>query len=302
MPGSDLQCFRFSFHAMGSPCSLQFYCRDAQKANGHAGTVIDRIAMLEKKYSRYDPESLLSRVNRVAEQGGTTEVDAEMLALLNYADACYRQSDGLFDITSGVLREAWDFTRSQTPSLPDQKLLDKLLESVGWQHIAIEDNKLKFLRQGMALDLGGIVKEYAADLAAGMLREAGITSGIVELGGDIRAVGPHPDGSPWIVKIRNPLSSSGSRRHVSEMHLYAEGLATSGDYERFLLIDGRRYSHLLSPETGWPVCGLASVTVKAPQCVVAGSSATIAMLKGVDGKAWLASLGVEYHAVESSPA
>ena len=294
MPASDLQPFRFTFRAMGSPCSLHFYHQDIDQANRLARSAIATINGLEQKYSRYRPDSLLSQINIAAANGESIQVDDEVLALLNYADTCYQQSEGLFDITSGVLRKAWDFSRPEQITPPDQELLDSLLAAVGWQYVAVKGHALSFLRQGMALDFGGIVKEYGADLVAGQMMQAGITSGFIELGGDIRAMGPRPDGSPWRVRIKDPRHSG---RHVAEMLLYSEGLATSGDYERCVIINGTRYSHLLSPFSGWPVQGLASVTVKAPHCVVAGSSATIAMLLGDRGESWLRSLGLEFHAV-----
>ena len=110
------------------------------------------------------------------------------------------------------------------------------------------------------------------------------------MGGDIKAIGPHPGGAPWKINIRDAHNPG---QHQGAIDLYTEGLATSGDYERFIEVNGQRYSHILSPKTGWPVNALSSVTVKAPQCVIAGSACTIAMLMEDDGVDWLNALEVE---------
>ena len=146
--------------------------------------------------------------------------------------------------------------------------------------------------KGMELDFGGYVKEYAADVAANFCRHAGITGGLVNLGGDICIVGPHPDGSPWKVGVRHPRNPN---IPMSFVLLSKGGLASSGDYERFMVVDGVRYAHIINPQSGWPVNSLASASVYAEQCVVAGASSTIAMLKGEQlGSAWLEELGLPY--------
>jgi thiamine biosynthesis lipoprotein len=147
----------------------------------------------------------------------------------------------------------------------------------------------------MELDLGGIVKEYAADRVATLCRRAGAGSGLVNLGGDIRIIGPRPDAQPWRIGIRDPRRPDGLARTLG---LEAGALATSGDYERCMLIGGVRFGHLLDPRTGWPVRHLASVSVVAPHCVVAGSAATIAVLKQESGPAWLEQLGLPCHWVD----
>ena len=286
----QLRLCRYSFTAMGSPCEIRIYAEGADKGASAIQFAVREICSLENKYSRYKPDSLLSKVNTAAEAGSGIQVDDEFIALLNYADACFKQSDGLFDITSGALGKVWDFSKLDRVTVPSQASIDAALASIGWDAVRLEGKTLSFLKPNMSLDFGGIVKEYAADCAAKLLRNQSVEFGLVNLGGDIKAIGPHPNGDPWEIKIKCPENTS---EHVASMHLYNEGLATSGDYERCIEIDGIRYSHLLSPSTGWPVAGLTSVTVKAPQCVVAGSAATIAMLKGQEGKAWLDSLGVE---------
>ena len=271
---------------MGSPCEIQVISADdaaAQSALAAATADIDR---LERKYSRYRDDSLLSRINAVAAKGGEMEVDAETAALLDYAAACHAQSDGLFDITSGVLRKAWRF--DGTTSLPDQGAIESLLDRVGWEKLRWSRPWLAFPNPGLELDFGGIVKEYAADRAAALCRSQGLTSGAVNLGGDISIIGPRPDG-PWRIGIRAPRDKDGVARALG---LREGALASSGDYERCMIVDGTRYGHILNPRTGWPTRHLASVSVAADLCILAGSTSTIAMLKEGDGPAWLESTGL----------
>ena len=138
------------------------------------------------------------------------------------------------------------------------------------------------------IDFGGVVKEYAVDRVAALCRDAGIRHGFINLGGDIKIIGPHPDGTPWRVGIRHPRNPNGV---VQRLNLSGGGLASSGDYERCIVVDGVRYSHVLNPKTGWPVRHLAAVSVWADFCLVAGSASTIAMLKEDQGPAWLEELG-----------
>ena len=168
---------------------------------------------------------------------------------------------------------------------------------MGWGKLRWQRPQLVLPLAGMQLDFGGYVKEYAADRVAGLCRELGLRHGLVDLGGDLAVVGPHPDGSPWRVGIRHPRAPEGA---IASLALTAGGIATSGDYERCLVVDGRRYAHLLNPKTGWPVDGLASVTVAASHCLIAGTASTIAMLKGARaGPAWLDRLGLPSLRVDS---
>jgi thiamine biosynthesis lipoprotein len=139
----------------------------------------------------------------------------------------------------------------------------------------------------MELDLGGLVKEYAADRVAARCQALGVRSGMVNLGGDVRVLGPKPDGSPWRIGIRHPRRRGALLRTVE---LLRGGLATSGDYERCIVLEGVRYGHVLNPCTGWPVRHLASVSVVADRCIVAGSASTIALLRERKGPAWLSAL------------
>ncbi len=277
----------FTFSAMGSPCELQIYAENEFIAEKIAQQIIADVHRLERKYSRYRADSFLSEINEVAALGGSITVDAETAGLLNYAQTCYELSDGLFDITSGILRKAWHF---DSPALPDEKIIQSLLAKIGWGKLRWENSILTFSQAEMEIDFGGIVKEYAADRAATLCLNAGISNGIVNLGGDIKIIGAHPDGKPWRVGIQHPRDKTKVWKTVK---LKTGALASSGDYERCIVIDGVRYGHILNPKTGYPVRHLAAVSVVADLCVVAGSAATIAMLKEKDGEKWLQSLGLK---------
>ena len=276
----------FEFYALGSDCSLQLFAPDQSLAHDAAVASEREIGRIEARYSRYRPESELSRINETARSGGGIDVDAETAGLIDYAYACYRKSDGLFDITSGLLRRAWDFSSG---NLPRGDAIAALLPRIGLDKIGWNKPRLTFATPGMELDFGGIGKEYAADRAAGLCAAMGLRHGLVDLGGDIRLIGPRPGGGSWRIGIRHPGIPD---RPMAAVDLAAGALATSGDYERFIEVEGRRYCHILNPHTGWPARGLRSVSVIGPSCLVAGSLATIAMLKGRDGVAWLRSLGV----------
>lgn len=278
---------QFSFSAMGSPCELQLYAENDFLAQKIAQQIIADVYRLEHKYSRYRADSFLSKMNEVAASGGSISVDEETAGLLNYAQTCYELSGGLFDITSGILRQAWQF---DSPTLPDDKLIQSLLKKIGWQKLSWENSTLTFSQAEMEIDFGGIVKEYAADRAATLCLNAGISHGIVNLGGDIKIIGAHPDGKPWRVGIQHPRDKTKIWKTVK---LKTGALASSGDYERCIMIGGVRYGHILNPQTGYPVQHFAAVSVVADLCVVAGSTATIAMLKEKDGEKWLQSLGLK---------
>ena len=277
---------------MGSPCEVKLYADSRGRARYLAGRVIEEVERLESKYSRYREDSLLSEINRVAQSGGSILMDPETSGLLDYVATCWQQSHGLFDITSGVLRKAWQF---KDQILPEPEAIKSVLEHVGWDRLSWQNPTISFPEPGFELDLGGAVKEYAVDRVAALCWDAGIRHGLVNLGGDIKVIGPHPDGQPWAIGIRHPRDPARIARTV---HIKRGAMASSGDYERCIVVDQKRYGHVLNPKTGWPVSRLASVSVVAEFCVVAGSASTIAMLLEEEGPKWLNSLGVTHYWVD----
>ena len=285
---------RFSFKAMGSPCELQFYDDSRVQARKRARELIQESQRLERKYSRYLEDSFLSQINRSAGASAGITLDEETRKLFDHAATCYHLSDGLFDVTAGILRNVWNF---RLPQLPDPARLSALLAVIGFDKLRWQHQTL-FLAAGMEVDFGGIVKEYAADAVSRLARELGIAHGLVNLGGDFSVIGSKPDGSPWPVGIANPRQP---KAMMARIDLLDGGLASSGDYARGFVLDGKRYSHILNPKTGWPCSGLRAVSVAANLCTVAGSFATIAMLKEEqDALNWLEESGLPYVYMDSS--
>ncbi|WP_420591181.1 FAD:protein FMN transferase [Bacterioplanoides sp.] len=278
---------RFSFTAMTSPCELHLL-GEPERCQAAAQAVEREVKRIEQKYSRYRDDSVLSDINRNA--GTTTDIDAESHYLLNYAVICWQQSEGLFDISSGILRQAWNFREA---ALPAKESLQPLLQRIGFDQAKLTANQLT-MPATMEIDLGGIGKEYAADRAANICREHGIHSGIVDLGGDLLVLGPKPDNSPWLLGVRHPRDPENA---FAQLPVYEGGMATSGDYERFFELDGQRYCHLLNPKNGFPVNYWASITVLAPNCLLAGTFSSIAMLKQQDALPWLDEQGLHYLAI-----
>ena len=195
-------------------------------------TLSDRLNDLEQRYSRYLDNSLVSTINRRAGTQTVTEVDTETAALLNLAGQLWQESGGLFDITSGPLRRAFNFQNGGGAS-PEQ--LDAAKALIGWERIEWQDNGLRLPVTGMEIDLGGLVKEYAADCAAQLMREAGVKHGLIELAGDVVAIGVQANGAPWSVGIRDPQQDSS----ILTVHLTDSAMATSGNYARVIKHEGQ---------------------------------------------------------------
>jgi thiamine biosynthesis lipoprotein len=284
--------FGVEFGAMASRCEIRVCAPDEAQARAWTEAAIAEVRRIEAKYSRYRADSVTARINGAA-GGAALEVDDETAALLDFAARLYEQSGGLFDLTSGVLRRAWDFTARR---VPQQEELDALRPLIGWSQVEWRRPRLRLPRAGMEIDFGGIGKEYAADRAAAAMQAHGARRGFVNLGGDVRAFGPQPDGRPWSIGIQHPRAAAGTT--IGAIEVARGAVATSGDYERFFERAGRRYCHLLDPRSGWPAAHWQSVSVAAPLCVAAGACATIAMLMPVsEALAFLRGQGVQFLAV-----
>jgi thiamine biosynthesis lipoprotein len=285
--------FNVPFKAMGTQCQIRLLADSQAQAQHLAEPAIAVVSLLEQRYSRYLPSSILSRIN--ANAGKTsTDLDSETHGLLSYAARAFEQSDGLFDVTSGVLRRAWNFRKqgvskdaSPIKEIPSRAKVAALLKKSGWQNVDWSGGSSVKLPAGFELDFGGFVKEYAADAAKTDLLTRGVNIALVDLGGDIAVVG-----GDWPIAIKNPQSPS---KKLLQINLQAGGLATSGNYERYFMHRGKRYSHILNPLTGWPVVTPASVSVVADTCLVAGTVSTVAMLAGEVGCLdYLESFGLPY--------
>ena len=284
----SMRVYCVPFKAMGGPCEVQLAARDEKEAIAFAQLAIDEVRRIEHKYSRYEEHSVVSEINRSAGQAVT--LDKETESLLAYAMQLFKDSDGLFDITSGVFRKAWNF---KSGALPSQQSLDALLPQVGMHHLSLTGNQLR-LSCG-EIDFGGFGKEYAADRAALQLKQQGVAHALINLSGDLHALGSKPDGQPWQVGIQHPRDA---RRMIADVPLTLGGLATSGDYERYMEVGKQRYCHVLNPKTGWPVNYWQSVTVIAPTTLHAGSLTSLVMLNEAAGLQILQNSRLSYLAID----
>lgn len=297
---SGWQTLQIDFQAMASPCRLVLDGQDLQAMEHMARQCVREVHRIEYKYSRYRPDSVVSLINTAAGRD-PVPIDAETSGLLEFANGLWSISDGLFDITSGVLRRAWDFKKGTPPEVSN---VQRLLPLVGWDKVTRTHDQVSLPIAGMELDFGGFGKEYAADRAAVMLIEAGFTNALVNLGGDLHATGPRmaqgQEGRAWAIDIQHPRPSpASSSEKLISMELSRGGLATSGDYERFFIHDGQRYCHVLHPQTGWPVHAVQSVSVIAPSTTLAGAMTTIAMLQETQAKNWLLEQRVDFCLVDA---
>jgi thiamine biosynthesis lipoprotein len=282
--GENLLAVRFT--AMASPCEVLL-----PSMSHHAALAIGTVAAqeawrVEKKYSRYRDDSVTAWIHE--NRGTPIEVDEETASLIDFANQCFDLSEGLFDITSGVLRRAWTFDGSDR--IPEAAAIERLLPLVGFDKLQWTSPYL-LLPAGLELDFGGIGKEYAVDRAYELLAARDWTPFLINFGGDLRANRSPPHG-PWQVGIERPDTD---REPTMLLDLESGALATSGDSRRYVLKDGIRYGHILHPSTGWPVLGAPrSVTVAASSCTEAGLLATMALLHGDRAQAFLDEQGVRY--------
>lgn len=289
-----MNVFEYQFKTMGGPARFKFYAETENRAQEIYTLVLQELERLDKTYSNYSATSYVADINRSAGHKDGITVDDETAGLLDYADRCYHMSDGLFDITSGILHKIWDF-HAKHPRIPSQKEIDQILTCVGWDKVEWKRPHLKLPIEGMVLDFGGIVKEYAVDSIVKLCHQHQIFHGLIELGGDIGVLGPHMDGRSWNIGITHPSDSSNCFALVP---LAQGAIATSGDYERNIKINDTVYPHILNPITGYPVQGVHSVTVISEHCLIAGSLTTIGFLKGDQGKDWLLDLHVPFMVID----
>lgn len=282
----DHYCGRF--FAMASPCELLIDTQDAMLANQLTSIAQAEVARIEHKFSRYRTDNLMYQVNH--SDGKAVAIDDETYRLLQFANTCFELSDGMFDLTSGVLRRAWNFNGSD--QLPDQQLVCELLPLIGWQKVRFNAKELTMPGE-MELDFGGIGKEYAVDCVAKLCTQhTPAVSVVVNFGGDIQVTRPRNKNQFWHIGIE---SLEGEKLTAQILRIKAGGLATSGDARRYLLKGGVRYGHILNPKTGYPVVGAPrSITVAASHCIEAGLLATLALLQGPDAEAFLKSQQVKH--------
>ncbi len=290
-----MELVRTVFRAMGSDCEIVASGESADETRHAIGLAAREVLRIEHKFSRYrnDSNSIVNRINQSAGRADVIACDKETHQLLELCSRIHALSGGLFDITSGVLRRAWDFGGGH---VPDPAELSPLLDLIGWEKVAFDVHGIRLPRSGMEIDLGGIGKEYAADRAGLVLKNNSIKIGYVNLGGDIHVVGPQADGTPWRFGVQNPREKSSL---VGNIELSSGGLVTSGDYVKFIESNGVRYCHILNPKTGYPPFCWRSVSVTGVSAVMAGACSTVAMLKESEAVPFLDDMGCRYLLVDS---
>ena len=263
------------FPLMGGAAEVKFAAsRGRDHALGLARRVEDEARRIEAKYSRYLPGSVVGRINALAGRG-FVPIDAETGALVQAALDLAALTGGRFDPTVGVLNRVWDFRKGRVATAGE---LEGLLPLVDAGAVRLRPGAVALTREGMALDLGGVGKEYAVDRVAALLKDEGVDSALVNFAGDVRTVGRRGDGRPWSIGVQDPREPGRCRFAIRARG--RAGIATSGDYERYFERDGVRYHHLLDATTGAPARGLSSATVIAPDAATAGRLATAAFLLG----------------------
>ena len=280
------------FFAMASQCEIIIETRDKRLAKKLGNKLANEVWRIENKYSRYNDSSVCSKINQSS--GKAVAIDNETFLLLNFADTCYQLSDGLFDITSGVLRRVWRFDCSD--NIPTSTNVTELMPYIGWKKVIYNDNSI-MLMPNMELDFGGIGKEYAVDRAIVLAKQMTDKPVLVNLGGDLAVTGPRKNNETWKVAIEHPdVDSTLENKKVNMIVALNSGaLATSGDARRFLIKNGQRYGHVLNAKTGWPIeHAPRSITVVAPQCIQAGILATLALLQGHQAESFLTEQDIKF--------
>ncbi len=275
-----------TFSAMASPCDVLIEIDDESKAQEVLTAIAEEAWRIEDKFSRYQKNNITDQINR--SNGQPVSVDEETIRLLNFSNELFELSEGLFDITSGVLRQAWKFDGSD--KLPEKKLVKQILKNIGWQKINRTENTIT-LPKNMEVDFGGIGKEYAVDRCVQIARQITQNSILINFGGDLAVTCARKNNAYWSVG----RLITGSEDAFSMFQLYKGAIATSGDAHRYLLKDGVRYSHILNPKTGWAITDAPhTISVAAPTCIEAGMFSTLAMLQGSRAEEFLKLQEVEY--------
>jgi len=273
------QVYKEEMKLMGNHFELSVVAEDPIWAHTQIAAGVEEIRRIERLLTTYAAGSETSRIN---ENAGVrpVEVSREVFQLIQRANRISGITQGAFDLSYGSIdRRLWNFDTTMT-SLPDRATARKMVRLINYQNIVLDSDRLTvFLREkGMRIGFGGIGKGYAAERAKSVMKEMGAVSGVVNASGDLAAWGYQPDGKPWTVGIVNPGAAG---EIFSWLSVTDMALATSGNYEKFAIIDGKKYSHTINPKTGLPVEGIRSVTILCPNAEIADAMATPVMVMGV---------------------
>ena len=264
---------------MGNTFEITVVSDDESFAQEKISRAIAEIKRIERLLTTFDEHSQTNQVNKAAGIK-PVKVDQEVFDLVQRSLKISSVTDGAFDITYGsVDKRLWNFDKNMT-ALPDEHTAKEMVRLINYNNVICnkEDCTVMLKEKGMRIGFGGIGKGYAAECAKALLQKRGIKSGIVNAAGDLTTWGYQPDGKPWTIGIANP---NASREIFSHMNITNTSVATSGNYEKFVTIDGKKYSHTIDPKTGLPVTGIKSVTIICSNAEIADAMATPVMIMGI---------------------
>lgn len=273
---SSPKMYKESRFLLGTVCSISLYGDYDKKAA--AEKAFAAIKKVETEMNIFDSESHLSHVNKSAfyEPAQLLPDTEKVLKIaLDIAD----KSNGAFDVTTKPLTDLWGFT-SYSTVFPEKDEVAEARERVGYQNLSLLNGKLRFRREGMQVDLGGIAKGYACDLAVDALRAGGVKNALVNVGGNIYALGTAPDRDGWLIGLRDPRKKDSILQE--KILLSDEAISTSGDYEQFFLHEGERFSHIIDPKTGFPVKNSVTVSVILRSATFADAYSTAFFVMGAE--------------------
>ena len=271
------QTYKQSLKRMGSQFEITLIANDSLSANKYIAIAVAEITRIEKLISSWDANSQTSAINKNAGIKPVV-VDTELFNLIERAIGISKLTDGAFDISYASIDRIWKFDGSMT-LMPSKEQLKKSVEKVGFQNIVLnKENSSIFLKiEGMKIGFGAIGKGYAADMAKELLIANGVSSGIINASGDMNTWGKQINGDDWKVAIINPLNK---HKVFALLPITNGAVVTSGNYEKYVYFEGKRYTHIINPKTGYPSTGLISVTVFAPKAELADALATAVFVMG----------------------
>lgn len=271
------QPYKRTLKLMGSRFDITVVANDSIKANKYIDTAITEISRIEKLISSWDDNSQTSEINRNAGIK-PVKVDKELFDLIERAIAISKLTDGAFDISYASMDKIWKFDGSMT-KMPSKEEIISSVEKVGYQNIVLDkmDSTVFLKLEGMKIGFGAIGKGYAADKAKSLLISKGVPSGIINASGDMNTWGKQPNGNEWKVAITNPMDKN---KVFALLPITNGAVVTSGNYEKYVNFNGKRYTHIIDPRTGYPSTGIISVTVFAPKAELADALATSVFVMG----------------------
>ncbi len=265
---------------MGNRFELSVIADDADNANKCIDAAVLEIQRIEKLLTTFKDDSDTNRIN--AQAGiSAVKVEREVVDLIMRSLKISHITQGSFDITYGsVDKSLWNFDKDMK-QLPDAATAKTSVRLINYKNVIVDEKaSTVFLKEkGMRIGFGGIGKGYAAEKAKIILQQMGIKSGIVNAAGDLSAWGFQPNGEPWTIGIADP---DATHHPFSSLNITNMAVATSGNYEKYVVIDGKKYSHTIDPKTGLPVSGIKSVTIIAPNAELADALATPVMVMGIN--------------------